>query len=340
MSLKKYNIAVVGATGAVGEAFLDVLANRQFPIDTIYAVASSRSADSTVMFSSQQLTVHDVDQFDFSQVDYAFFATDGAVSEVYAPRAAKHCIVIDNSSFFRMDPAVPLVIPEVNPEVLAAAPEKNIIANPNCSTIQMLVALNPIYEAVGISRIDVTTYQAVSGAGNPAISELATQTASLLNGQDVKVEAIPQQIAFNVVPHIGDFEENGFTTEEMKMVMETHKIWNDPAVLVNPTAVRVPVFYGHSEAVHIETRGSMSMDDVMNALRDANGVVCVELGEYPTPITHAASQDGVFVGRIRQSLAFENGFNLWVVADNVKKGAALNAVQIAELLIKREQYLH
>lgn len=341
MSLSKYNIAVVGATGAVGEVILEVLADRLFPVDSIYPLASADSSKDFVMFNGSRKAVLNLENFDFSKVSYAFFVAGAEVARLYAPLAVKcGCVVIDNSSQYRGDPEVPLIIPEVNADVLAEDLPKGIIANPNCSTIQMLVALNPIYEEVGIKRIDVATYQSVSGAGNAAINELAAQTAALLSGQEASVEVLPQQIAFNVLPQIGELDDNGFSQEEMKMCSETEKIWQDKTITVNPTAVRVPVFYGHSEAIHIQTEQSITVDEAKSLLRDAMGVTYVEDGEYPTAITHAASQDAVFVGRVRQNFGCDHGLNLWVVADNVKKGAALNAVQIIELLIKRSQYLN
>ena len=341
MSQTEYSVAIVGATGAVGEVLLEILAERQFPVKELYPLASAQSETDYVMFNNKRKAVLNLDSFDFAKADYAFFVATNDVSELYAPIATeKNCIVIDNSSRYRKDPDVPLVIPEVNAEVLAKPLTKNLIANPNCSTIQMLVALNAIHDAVTIRRIDVATYQSVSGAGNKAIQELASQTAALLSGQEAGVEILPQQIAFNILPHIGDLQDDGYTTEEMKMHDETRKIWQDNHIVVNATAVRVPVFYGHSEAIHIETENNITIDEATDLLRNTSGVEFLEQGEYPTAITHAASNDNVFVGRLRKSLGRDNGLNLWVVADNVKKGAALNAVQIAELLVKRSQVLH
>lgn len=338
---KKYNIAVVGATGAVGEVFLELLAERHFPIAELYPLASERSEGETVMFNQKPYMVGNTAAFDFTKADIAFFSAGSTVSEVYAPMAAQAgCIVIDNTSFFRYQPNIPLVIPEVNPESIALYKETNIIANPNCSTIQMLVALKPIYDAVGIYRINVATYQSVSGAGTEAIEELARQTADLLNGIPAESSVFQKQIAFNVLPHIDEFEENGYTREEMKMIWETQKIFDDEHILVNPTAVRVPVFYGHSEAIHIETNTPISADEAKAILKKAPGVTVLEGNDYPTPITHAASQDDVFVGRIRNDLSHPNGLDLWVVADNVRKGAALNAIQIAELIIKNDYSVH
>ena len=335
-----YDVAIVGATGVVGESFLEILASRDFPIQNIYPLASERSAGTQVQCGDKQYTVENLAEFDFSKVQFAFFSAGGAVSEEYAPKAAEAgAIVIDNTSQFRYQPNIPLVVPEVNPQALENFRETNIISNPNCSTIQMLVALKPIYDAAGITRINVATYQAVSGAGNSAIEELAKQTAALLNGQDVIVEQLSKQIAFNVVPEIDTRMENGYTREEMKMVWETQKILNDPEVMVNPTAVRVPVFFGHSEAINVETKRAITAEEVTQLLTDAEGVEVVAGNDFPTAVTHAATQDKVYVGRIRDDISCSNGINLWVVADNVKKGAALNAVQIAETLIKNNFYL-
>ena len=263
------------------------------------------------------------------------------VSEHYVPIAAEAgCIVIDNTSCFRYQPDIPLVIPEVNPGALVNYRERNIIANPNCSTIQMLVALKPIYDAVGIYRINIATYQAVSGAGRQSIEELAKQTAELLNGQEITLSSFSKQMAFNVLPQIDTLQDNGYTREEMKMIWETQKIFNDDHIKVNPTAVRVPVFFGHSEALHIETNKPLSAEEAIVLLENAPGVTVVEDQDYPTPITHAASQDSVFVGRIRKDLSHPNGLDLWVVSDNVRKGAALNAIQIAEMITSNSLYLH
>ena len=335
--MKPINIAVVGATGAVGEAMIDILESRQFPVDTLYPLASPRSAGKSLQFRGKHHTVQDLSAFDFSKADIALFSAGGDVSATFAPVAAEAgCIVIDNTSHFRREPNIPLVIPEVNPEAIAEYRQRGIIANPNCSTIQMLVALKPIYDAVGIERINVATYQAVSGTGKEAIEELAGQTARLLNGKAATASVYPKQIAFNVIPHIDTFQDNGYTREEMKMVWETQKILSDEAIAVNPTCVRVPVFFGHAEALHIETRDALSAEEATALLNAAEGVVVIdshEDGGYPTPVTDAAGTDPVFVGRIRQDISHPKGLNLWVVADNVRKGAALNSVQIAELLV-------
>ncbi len=338
---KKVDVAVVGATGAVGEAMLEILHQRQFPVGNIYALASERSAGSTVSYGNRSLIVKDLATFDFSKVQVGLFSPGASVSRVYAPIAAQAgCVVIDNTSEFRYDDEVPLVVPEVNPHAIANYKNKGIIANPNCSTIQMMVALKPIYDAVGIKRINVCTYQAVSGTGKPAMDELAKQTAALLNGRSVESEVYPKQIAFNVLPHIDVFEDNGYTKEEMKMVWETKKILEDDNVLVNPTAVRVPVFYGHSEAIHIETDKKITAQQAKKLFAEFDGIELVDEhkdGGYPTAVTEASGTDPVYVGRVREDISHENGLDLWVVADNVRKGAALNSIQIAELLV--EKYL-
>lgn len=331
---KKLNIAVVGATGAVGESMLEILAERQFPIDKVYALASERSAGKTIAFNNKSIIVQDLDQFDFSKVQIALFSAGGNISEKYAPKAAaKGCVVIDNTSFFRYETDIPLVVPEVNPEQIADYKNRNIIANPNCSTIQMVVALKPIYDAVGVTRVNVATYQSVSGSGKKGINELAEQTRLLLNGLSVDPKVYKKQIAFNVLPHIDEFQENGYTREEMKMVWETKKILNDQNIQVNATTVRVPVFYGHSEAIHLETRDKISVNQAKKVLKEAPGIILMEDNDYPTAVTEGTMQDAVYVGRVREDISHQRGLNLWVVADNVRKGAALNAVQIAEILI-------
>ncbi len=334
---RRFDVAVVGATGAVGEAMLSVLDARDFPVGKVYALASSRSAGTRVAFRHRQLNVQDLAQFDFARVQIALFSAGASVSEEYAPRAAAAgCVVVDNTSQFRRDLDIPLVVPEVNPHALAGYRERGIIANPNCSTIQLVVALKPIYDAVGIERINVATYQAVSGTGKEAIEELVGQSARLLNGQPIETRVYPKQIAFNVLPHIDVFMENGYTREEMKLVWETRKILEDDSIQINPTAVRVPVFYGHSEAVHIETRAKISAAEARELLAAAPGVTVLDErrpGGYPTAVTEAAQRDAVFVGRIREDISHPRGLDLWVVADNVRKGAALNSVQIAEVLV-------
>lgn len=338
---RQFDIAVVGATGAVGETILSILAERHFPVGKLYPLASARSAGNTVLFKDKAIEVEDVAEFDFSQVQLALFSAGGSVSAEYAPKAAaENCVVIDNTSHFRYDADVPLVIAEVNPHALKNYDVRHIIANPNCSTMQMLVALKPIYDEVGITRINVATYQAVSGAGRQAISELASQTGQLLNGKPAKASVFPRQIAFNVIPHIDQFQDNGYTKEEMKMVWETQKILEDSHITVNPTAVRVPVFYGHSEAVHIETRDKLTAEQAKKLLKKAPGVKVIDKmspGGYPTPFDHAAGSDEVYVGRIREDISHPKGLNMWIVSDNIRKGAALNAVQIAEIMI--QEYL-
>jgi aspartate-semialdehyde dehydrogenase len=338
---KTYNVAVLGATGAVGETMLSILEERNFPVGEVHALASARSAGKRVSFKDTSLVVRDVAEFDFSQVQIGLFSAGASVSAVYGPKAAEAgCVVIDNTSCFRYEDDIPLVVPEVNPAAIAQYKSRGIIANPNCSTIQMLVALKPIHDAVGIERINVCTYQAVSGTGKKAIEELAAQTAALLNGKPIQAEVYPKQIAFNVLPQIDVFLDNGYTKEEMKMVWETRKIMGDDSIQVNPTTVRVPVFFGHSEAVHIETREKLTAEAARALLEKAPGVVVIDErkpGGYPTAVSEAAGKNPVYVGRIREDISHPRGLNLWVVADNIRKGAALNSVQIAEVLIA--QYL-
>ncbi len=333
---RRLNIAVVGATGAVGEALLTVLEERDFPVDNLYPLASSRSVGKTVTFNNTPLDVEDLSGFDFSKADIALFSAGGSVSKEYAPKAAAAgCIVVDNTSCFRYDNDIPLIVPEVNAHRISEYKNRGIIANPNCSTIQMVVALKPLHDAVGICRINVATYQAVSGTGKKAINELVTQVGELLNGRPAKSSVYHKQIAFNVLPHIDEFQDNGYTREEMKMVWETKKIMEDDSILVNPTTVRVPVLYGHSEAIHLELKAPMTAAEARKLLSKAPGVKLIDDAKklhYPTPITHAIGHDEVFVGRIRQDISHPNGLNLWVVADNIRKGAATNAVQIAEIL--------
>ena len=335
---KVYNVAVVGATGAVGEAMLSILEERQFPVGEVYALASSNSVGKRIPFKEGSLRVEDLANFDFSKAQIGLFSPGASISEIYAPKAAAAgCIVIDNTSQFRYEDDIPLVVPEVNPNKIVDYKNRGIIANPNCSTIQMLVALKPIYDAAGISRINVCTYQAVSGTGKEAIEELGKQTLSLLNMQAINTNVYPKQIAFNVLPQIDVFMDNGYTKEEMKMVWETQKILGDTTVMVNATAVRVPVFYGHSEAVHIETRSKISSEEVRALLKKAPGVTVFyerKDGGYPTAVTDSSGNDDVFVGRIREDISHPLGIDLWIVGDNIRKGAALNSVQIAELLIK------
>jgi len=325
----------VGASGAVGEVMLAILAERGHAAGKVRALASERSAGGPVDFGRTQLTVGDLADFDFGSVDYALFSAGGSVSKQYAPQAAEAgAVVIDNTSAFRYDDHIPLVVPEVNAHALEGITTGAIIANPNCSTIQMVVALAPIHRAVGVARINVATYQSVSGAGRRGLHELATQTMQRLSFQDIEVSKFAQPIAFNVLPQIDEMLENGYTREEMKMVWETQKIFGDPEILVNATAVRVPVFYGHSEAVHFETRQDISIEEVRRLLDGAPGVQLVE-GQgmiHATAVTHAAGKDAVFVSRLRRDISHPRGICMWVVSDNVRKGAALNAVQIMEQL--------
>jgi len=336
-----YKVAMVGATGAVGEALLAILAERDFPISELVPLASERSAGDQIDFGGKKITVKNLADYDFDGVDIAFFSAGGSVSREHAPRAAAAgAVVIDNTSEFRYQDDIPLVVSEVNPHAIAQYENRGIIANPNCSTMQMLVALAPIHRAVGIERINVATYQSVSGAGRRGMEELGKQTAALLNFQSVEPGKFPRQIAFNVIPHIDDFQPNGYTKEEMKMVWETRKILEDESIAVNPTAVRVPVFYGHAEAVHIETRDKIDAVQARELLERSPGIVVIDerkAGGYPTPVSDAAGKDEVFVGRIRDDISHPRGLDMWIVSDNIRKGAALNAVQIAEILI--EDYL-
>ncbi len=335
---KQYKVAVVGATGAVGETMLAILAERKFPVSELVALASERSAGGFVDFNDDEVLVQDLATFDPASVDIALFSAGGSVSKEYAPKfAAAGAVVIDNSSTFRYDDDVPLVVSEVNPEAAKNRP-RGIIANPNCSTMQLMPVLAPIHREYGIERINVATYQSVSGGGRSAMEELGKQTAELLSFQDINPQKFPVQIAFNLIPHIDEFQPNGYTKEEMKLVWETRKILGDTSIQVNPTAVRVPVFYGHSEAVNIETKKKITPDEARALLRNAQGVEVVDeqkAGGYPTPVTHASGKDPVFVGRIREDFSHPRGLNMWVVADNIRKGAALNAVQIAELLVQQ-----
>ena len=350
MTEKKYNVVVVGATGLVGRTMLSILEERNFPVDNVYALASSRSVGTRIPFKDSELIVGDLKTFDFSLAEIGLFSAGASVSAIYAPKAVDTgCIVIDNTSQFRYEDDIPLVVSEVNPHAVGNYKKRGIIANPNCSTIQMLVALKPIYDAVGIERINVCTYQAVSGTGKDAVEELKKQTIDinynnlisndelLHDTKDIKNQVYPKQIAFNVLPHIDAFQDNGYTKEEMKMVWETQKIFEDESILVNPTAVRVPVFYGHSEAVHIETKEKIEVKTARKLLEEMPGVTVIdshEDGGYPTAVTEAAGKDPVFVGRIREDISHPRGLNMWIVADNVRKGAALNSIQIAEILVK------
>ncbi len=337
MGQKSYNVAVVGATGAVGNLMVQVLEERGFPVSELKLLASARSLGKSLQFKGQSLPVEELKEDSFQGIRVALFSAGGSVSKKFAPIAVESgCVVIDNSSAFRMDPTVPLIVPEVNPHAIVTPP--GIIANPNCSTIQMVVALKPIYDAVGIRRIVVTTFQAVSGTGKRAIEELRQQVSAVVAGNPLERAIYPHQIAFNCFPHIGAFLENGFSEEEMKMVNETIKIFEDPDIKVCATTVRVPVYYGHSESVNIETKQPIAAEKVRELLTGAPGVRVVDdpsKAMYPLPID-AAGQDDTFVGRIRKDPSVENGLAMWVVADNIRKGAATNAVQIAQLLAERD----
>ena len=337
--VKQYDVAVVGATGAVGETMLRILEERDFPVGELYPLASARSAGKEVRFKGHAYRIGDLAEFDFRKARIGLFSDGGSISAEYAPKAAAAgCVVVDNTSHFRREPDVPLVVPEVNTHALKDYTDRGIVANPNCSTIQMVVALKPLHDAARIERINVATYQAVSGSGASAVRELADQTARLVKGEEIEPpESYPRQIAFNVLPHIDVFLENGYTKEEMKMVWETRRILEDDDIRVNPTAARVPVYYGHSEAVHIETRDKLGAEEATELLRNAPGVTVLdrrEPGGYATAVTEGAGTDAVFVSRIREDISHPKGLNMWVVSDNVRKGAALNSVQIAEILTR------
>jgi aspartate-semialdehyde dehydrogenase len=336
---RAFKVAVVGASGVVGETLIRVLEERDFPVAELFALASERSLGRKARFRSADVALDDLATFDFRRAEIAFFSAGAAVSREYVPRAcAAGCVVIDNTSEFRYEEDIPLVVPEVNPERIAQYSNRGIIANPNCSTIQMVVALKPIYDVAGIERINVATYQAVSGAGRRAVEELAVQSAALLGGQGpVAAQVIAKQIAFNCVPQIDVFQENGYTREEMKMVWETRKILDDPGIRVNATCVRVPVFFGHSEVVHLETQRKMTAEQARAVLAKAPGIKVMDerrAGGYPTAATEAANRDTVYVGRIREDISIDRGLNIWLVADNVRKGAATNSIQIAEILVR------
>lgn len=337
MAEKNVTVAVAGATGAVGNQMIRCLEERNFPVKSLRLLASARSVGRELRFRGDLIPVQELTGRSFKDVDVALFSAGGDTSLRFAPQAAEAgCVVVDNSSAWRMDPAVPLVVPEVNPHAIAGYKAKGIIANPNCSTIQMVVALNPIHRAFGIKRIVVSTYQAVSGTGKKAVDELFDQTRAMINFLGYEKKVYPHRIAFNCLPHIDRFQENGYTKEEMKMVHETRKILEDDSIGVTATTVRVPVFYGHSEAVNVETREKISAAAVREMLAHAPGVAVIDepgANHYPLA-TDAAGQDLTLVGRIRQDESVANGVNLWIVADNIRKGAATNAVQIAEILIK------
>lgn len=337
MGEKNWNVAVVGATGAVGSMMLRVLAQRRFPLKAVHALASARSAGHELSCGDLTIQAQELDAFDFADVDIALFSAGGDISARHAPRAVEAgCVVVDNTSHYRYEDDVPLVVPEVNADDLRHYRKRGIVANPNCSTIQMLVALKPLHDEFQIERINVATYQSVSGTGAAAIEELRQQSRDALDGRELKTEAYPQPIAFNILPQIDTFQDNGYTREEMKMVWETQKIL-DANILVNATAARVPVIYGHSEAVHIECAREVSVEKAREVLAKAEGVSVIDErvdGGYPTALVHGAGDDRVFVGRVRKDISHPRGLDLWVVSDNLRKGAATNSVQIAEHLIR------
>ena len=338
-SARGFTVAVLGATGLVGDTMIRVLQERDFPVSELLPLASNRSLGKRVEFRGRHIPVIDVATFDFKRAQIGLFSAGGEVSREYAPKAAAAgCIVIDNTSEFRYEDDIPLVVPEVNAHAIIEYKKRGIIANPNCSTIQMVVALKPIYDAVGITRINEATYQSVSGAGKEAVDELAAQTTRLMSGEEPdKPKVIAKRIAFNCVPQIDKFMDNGYTKEEMKMVWETRKIFGDQSILVNATAVRVPVFFGHSEAVHVETRKKITAEAARDLLRKSPGIEVIDErkpGGYPTAATEAANRDTVYVGRIREDISHERGLNLWIVSDNIRKGAATNSIQIAEILVR------
>lgn len=332
-------ITIVGATGLVGTTLLSLLSEQGVPASNLHLVASKQSAGAKIHYDNQDLIIHDLAQYDFSRSKVAFFCVGNDLAAEYAPIAAKAGnVVIDKSYYYRNNPDVPLVVPEVNPEAIADYRRMNIIANPNCSTIPIAVGLKPIYDRVGIKRMNVATYQSVSGTGKDAINELANQSRDFLENRPITAHVYPQQIAFNVLPHIDDILENGYTREEMKIVWEMRKIFNDPELAINPTAVRVPVFYGHSAAVHIETSDKITAKQAEELLKNAPSIRLIT-GKYPypTPAKDAAGTNEVYIGRIRDDISHDKGLNFWIVADNLRKGAAFNAIQIADHLIK--QYL-
>ena len=335
--IKEVDIAIVGATTSVGETLVELLEERKFPVGQIFLLDEEASSGARIEFSGYALKIGDIASFDFSRVQIAFFVSTETMSKEYAPKAASEgCMVIDRTPAFRNDKDVPLIIPEVNEEALENMGKGKIVSSPSCNSIQMILALKPIYDAVGIQRINVSTYQSVSGSGKHAAEELASQTAALLNFRDVKCKTYPKQIAFNVLPQVGELLDNGYTDEEMKLVLETQKVLNDDSIMVNATTVRVPVFIGHAASINIETKEKISIDKVNGLLQQAVGIELLSGTEWPTPVTEAASKDSVFVGRVREDISTEKGINLWLVTDNMRKGAATNAVQIAEVLIKTQ----
>jgi aspartate-semialdehyde dehydrogenase len=338
MAKDGYRVCVVGATGVVGQEMMKVLEERNFPVKELTLLASERTAGTKLEFKGEGLKVQVLGEDSFKGMEIGLFSAGGPISQQFAPIASKEgCVVIDNTSAFRMDPEVPLVVPEVNAHAIADYTHKGIIANPNCSTIQMVVVLKPIHDVAKIKRVVVSTYQSVSGTGKEAIRELEKQTLAIFNQNEIQCEVYPHQIAFNCLPHIDVFSENGYTKEEIKMINETKKIMEDESIAVTATTVRVPVFYAHSEAVNIETAKKITPEEVRTILSQAPGVVVVDnpkKNEYPLAI-HAAGKDETFVGRIREDPSIENGIDMWIVSDNIRKGAALNAVQIAEILVQQ-----
>lgn len=332
----QYNVAVLGAKSTTGQTMLELLAEREFPIAKLYALGTAEHVDDPVMFGNKTVSMVDASEFDWSQAHIALFTDDAELAAQYGPVAAESgCVVIDNTTAFRDQPDIPLVIPEVNPHVMADFRDRNIISSPDGATIQMLVALKPIHDAVGLARINVATYQSVSGKGRQAISELAGQCGELLNGRPVSSNVFAKQIAFNALPQIDALQDNGYTLEEMRIVLESQKVLADPTIMINPTAVQIPVFYGYGEALHIETLQPLTAVDAKALLQQAAGVeLCEDEDDYPTQVTEGSGQDGVYVGRVRDDISHPNGLNMWVVSDNVRKGSALNSIQIAELLIR------
>lgn len=333
--MRTCSVAIVGATGLVGTTLLSILQERNFPIENLYLLASEQSQGKELIFRDVKYPILDLTNFDFNQTNLAFFCVGNALAEKYIPKAtAAANIVIDKSYVYRNHVDVPLIIPEVNLSDLSNYKKMKIIASPNCNTIPIAVGLKPIYDAVGIERVNIATYQSVSGTGKDAILELSEQTKKLLSNQAIEPKIYSQQIAFNVLPHCDDFQENGYTREEMKIIWEMRKIFNDSTLAINPTAVRVPVFCGHAASVHIETKTKLSAKDAIKLLQHAPGIKLIT-GMYPyaTPVHDAVGKDEVYIGRIREDLSHERGINLWIVTDNLRKGAALNAIQIAEHLI-------
>lgn len=334
--MKDISVAIVGATGLVGTTLLQILAERGFPMKALHLVASQQSSGKTLTYAGHDYTLQDLEQFDFNQTNLAFFCVSNDLAAKYVPQAtAAGNLVIDKSFFFRNHDDVPLIVPEVNLHALSEVHQRGIIANPNCSTIPIAVALKPIYDRVGIERINIATYQSVSGTGKDAIAELTEQTKQSLSHQPIHAHIYAQQIAFNVLPCIDDFQENGYTREEMKMVWELKKIFNDHTMAINPTAVRVPVYCGHAASLHIETKEKLHVEEATSLLATAAGVRLLRGQQPPTPVVNAAGTDEVYVGRVREDISHPRGLNLWIVADNLRKGAALNAVQIAENLMRQ-----